>query len=942
MEGGNKVEEGAEYFVVYKGGKFVKCRRANMSSQPVIMDMGGMGMVGDIPCESVGALAHTWDLGQGEGIDREWHHVYNCRTSEDVAAVKKVLGSITSQGGRYTVQLPWKDGYQGKLSNTLGQAYGRLKSFFMRYQGTEIAQRYIEQMQRYEKEGVVENAPVQVKYPDREYVIPHQMVETAGGKKVTRNREEFLEGLKRKYRVVFDASAKGREGVSLNQALYRGSVMLPNVPAILTHARTHVILQTTDIVRAYNQVEIYEGDRDALRYLWLLDPTKGVCKGNVKIMRFKRVPFGIVPGGFLLAMAVQEHLQAVRSSEAHAYTRRVALDITRGLYVDNIFLGSDSRKYARTQYERASEIMEEAHMKLAEWTTNDQQMWDAYRREEKSVKEEETMLGMGWDTRYDVLYIMKPVGVCRRGSYTRRDVLAMLNAVYDPLGMALPVTIPARVVYAKVCEVVKNMDGIIPEGMARDWDKQVDELLQVSKLDLPRWLHTNVYVSDEEIHVFADASGVAVGAVGYLLAPMCRVEKGEAKWPKYGEGPYATTFLMAKATTATHIKTIPRRELFAIDLALRLQRTLREGLWIGLGKVTVWSDSLVALQQIEKGESKEQWVQTRINRIREKGKGVIFRHVSGSDNPADVLSRGATYRGLKGHELWWHGSKYLQTHTPREIRSEYKFFLKHYYCPRPPRYSDARIPGDDTEEEHRERRRPHIVRREDRPRVGVWEAGWSDGSMITRSTSQGFGDSSLASAPSTDKDPEELLQKGMISENEAEQRITSRAEQAFHDLLQKKKEENKTKCMEPVMKGERRGRRGVGGSKTERTSKTEARVINKKEKVAAVATTKILERRRPSQTEQWLRSMKITPGPNGRTWAEMMGDKKWPNDYQRCVRRIAALVWFARWLYLRAYGVYKGESASKALCWKAAERVWIRVGQLEITEREKTGTLFVS
>ena len=84
---------------------------------------------------------------------------------------------------------------------------------------------------------------------------------------------------------MFDASAPGRNGVSLNDCMEAGPNLMPSLPEILIRFRRRKIGLTADITKAFLQVGISESDRDVSRFLWKLD-------GTVRVMRFTRVPFG--------------------------------------------------------------------------------------------------------------------------------------------------------------------------------------------------------------------------------------------------------------------------------------------------------------------------------------------------------------------------------------------------------------------------------------------------------------------------------------------------------------------------------------------------------------------------------------------------------------------------------------------------------------------------
>lgn len=58
------------------------------------------------------------------------------------------------------------------------------------------------------------------------------------------------------------------------------------------------------------------------------------------------------------------------------------------------------------------------------------------------------------------------------------------------------------------------------------------------------------------------------------------------------------------------------------------------------------------------------FVANRVSEIQALGLRKLWHHVSSLENPADMLSRGATVEELKSSDLWWHRPKWLQENGP--------------------------------------------------------------------------------------------------------------------------------------------------------------------------------------------------------------------------------------------------------------------------------------
>ncbi|XP_011705706.1 PREDICTED: uncharacterized protein LOC105460907 [Wasmannia auropunctata] len=165
---------------------------------------------------------------------------------------------------------------------------------------------------------------------------------------------------------------------------------------------------------------------------------------------------------------------------------------------------------------------------------------------------------------------------------------------------------------------------------------------------MPRWLRTSTAVGGVEINGFADASERAYAAVAYL-----RVSDGH-----HDE---QVTMLQAKTRVAPLKQvSIPRLELCAAFLLVRLVEQLRATLDLPSAPVHLWTDSTVTLAWIRGHPSKwKTYVANRTAEIQRALPGALWYHLPGEENPADCASRGLFPSELVEHPLWWRGPAWL-------------------------------------------------------------------------------------------------------------------------------------------------------------------------------------------------------------------------------------------------------------------------------------------
>ena len=74
-------------------------------------------------------------------------------------------------------------------------------------------------------------------------------------------------------------------GISLNHCLESGPPLNPLLVEVLVRFRRWKVALTGDISKAFLQINVRKEDRDVHRFLWNIN-------GNIRTMRFVRVPFG--------------------------------------------------------------------------------------------------------------------------------------------------------------------------------------------------------------------------------------------------------------------------------------------------------------------------------------------------------------------------------------------------------------------------------------------------------------------------------------------------------------------------------------------------------------------------------------------------------------------------------------------------------------------------
>ena len=553
-----------------------------------------------------------------------------------------------SQEGWYETTLPWKANHSPLPSNKEG-SLKRLKNLTRKLQREDLTVKYNDIIQEQLTEGVIEKAPP-VSQPEKEFYIPHKCV-------IRKSAETT------KMRIVYDASARATpNSPSLNDCLYSGPPLQNRLWDVLVQQRAYPVVLAGDIQKAFLQIRIHESERDALRFHWQTDGTS-----EVETYRFTRVLFGLGPSPFLLGGVLEYHFD----SWAQRYPEE-AERLRRSFYVDDLLTGGQNEQQTKARKEIAQEIMSDATFKLHKWHSNCPELEEDSRQQETEIQStqlktreksanspteteeqsyakqqlqvkpsESKLLGVKWNKVEDTIAVQFPV-VNTSSAISKREVLAKLAKVYDPLGLVSPVTLQGKQIYREVCDYKAAWDAPIPENLRVRWLKWEHSLPDEVTIRRPIAPHQQPVLSFE-LHVFGDASTHGVGAAVYSVV---RQEDGITQ-----------TLVVAKARLAKRNLTVPRLELVSAHMATNLVVNVRNALK-DLPEPTVygWLDSTVALHWILGNGLYRQFVANRVQKIKQHPQ-IQWRHVPTSDNPADLASRGGQ---VTNAELWWNGPSWLR------------------------------------------------------------------------------------------------------------------------------------------------------------------------------------------------------------------------------------------------------------------------------------------
>ncbi|XP_070549159.1 uncharacterized protein [Ptychodera flava] len=259
----------------------------------------------------------------------------------------------------------------------------------------------------------------------------------------------------------------------------------------------------------------------------------------------------------------------------------------------------------------------------------------------------ERTLGVLWNAETDEFQFRCQI---KKTEGTRRAMLSVLSSIYDPFGFTAPLLIPAKTVLQEMCKQEAGLDDEPSDDIFRKWQTWKTSIQDLEEVKIPRCYVPAEFgkVTHRELHAFADASEIGYGCVIYIRQVNAN-------------GDIHCSFVFAKARVTPLKKvTIPRLELTAATLAVRMVAIVQRELDFKIDKTLYWTDSTAVLKYIMNDKARyHTFVANRVQIIREASVPEQWHYVDTKVNPADLASRGVkTTRELNDSD-WLCGPDFL-------------------------------------------------------------------------------------------------------------------------------------------------------------------------------------------------------------------------------------------------------------------------------------------
>lgn len=258
--------------------------------------------------------------------------------------------------------------------------------------------------------------------------------------------------------------------------------------------------------------------RNFLRLLWFKDNdlTKEVTEYRMRVHVFGNSSSP--------AVTIYGLRRAAQESESECIPD-VCQFVQRDFYVDDGLKSLPTVDSAITLLKATQRVLALSNLRLHKIASNSPEVMDAFPPQDHAAGLKDLdlgvddlpmqrSLGLQWDLRDTFIFQVPDEGK----PFTRRGLLSTVNSLFDPLGFVAPLIIQGKALLRELTANTIDWDTPLPQEKAGIWIRWKDSLKDLNSIQIPR-MYSPVSPLDgvrRVLHVFSDASTMAIGAIVYL------------------------------------------------------------------------------------------------------------------------------------------------------------------------------------------------------------------------------------------------------------------------------------------------------------------------------------------------------------------------------------------------------------------------------------------
>ena len=258
----------------------------------------------------------------------------------------------------------------------------------------------------------------------------------------------------------------------------------------------------------FMQIAIHQIDQSALRFLWL-------AENQIQQYQFTRLIFGANCSPSC-AIYVLNHC----AKENNQHFPEALKAVRKHFYIDDYIQSHATEKDACKAVLETKHCLKTGAFRLTKFVSNSSIVLNQIPPDDKDNQTDVVrVLGVKWNLEKDC-FLMKPLAVFPKDAlaYAQHKIFSLVSSIFDPIGIMSPSTIRFKIVLQELWKIWKKWDKHTAPQVIKPLRKNLDLCFSSPEVTLNRTLNKSCHSpeSENEIHVFVDASAVAVAAVAYL------------------------------------------------------------------------------------------------------------------------------------------------------------------------------------------------------------------------------------------------------------------------------------------------------------------------------------------------------------------------------------------------------------------------------------------
>ncbi|XP_055542517.1 uncharacterized protein LOC129728126 [Wyeomyia smithii] len=280
--------------------------------------------------------------------------VCNVSTVDNLTSAVRKFWEVESfenaPDGRYVVRLPIRDEMLSALGESVGVAKRRLLNNEKALSSKpQLRSEYSKFMDEYQTLGHMEKVVPDYSIPH--FFLPHHAVQKP-------------DSTTTKTRVVFDASCRGSNNLSLNDICYIGPTVQPPLLSTLINFRMPKYAVTADIEKMYRQIVVHKADRPLQQIVW-----REHANEDISTYQLNTVTYGTAPAPYLATRVLNQLCDDEAENYPLAKTK-----VKTTFYVDDHLSGDDDEQRLIETNRQLIALLQSGGFILRKWNSNNKQV----------------------------------------------------------------------------------------------------------------------------------------------------------------------------------------------------------------------------------------------------------------------------------------------------------------------------------------------------------------------------------------------------------------------------------------------------------------------------------------------------------------------------------------------------------------------------------------